>query len=178
MSPSKVLNFYYALAFAIGTVLSIFLAHWVETKDIGVRGAAVLNLSINVFFIMVLPLVLDWAERRYFKARFLLLEELAFTNPELATVLQEQCSRLAIPNLRLAIVHSANLELFSYGLWRNNPRLIVSDSFLTPEEQARIIPSIEAELARFATQDRTMIFLMFAALQEIIQLLILVRFPL
>jgi hypothetical protein len=176
MTPSKVLNFYYATTFSVGVVLSFLLAHLVKSNEIGVRGAAVLNLTINVFFIMILPMVLDWAESRYFKARFLLLEELAATNPEVAAVLREQCSRLAILNLRLAIVHSSDLELFSYGLWRTNPRLIVSDSFLSLAEQARVIPSIEAELVRFATQDKTMIFLMFAALQEILQLFLLARF--
>ncbi len=107
---------------------------------------------------MLLPLVLDWAERHYFKARFLALEEFAKTNPDLASVLEKQCKELAIPKLRLAVVESQTNELFSYGLWRINPRLILSRSLLNKESQIKMIPSIEAELSNFASQDRTLVF--------------------
>ena len=103
-----------------------------------------------------------------------MLEEVAQTNPELASILQEQCKRLAIPNLRLAIVQSPSIELFSYGLWRNNPRLVLSDSFLDVEQVNRMIPSIEAELIRFSNQDMPLMFLMFGIVQEMLLLVLLV----
>lgn len=173
MSPSRVLKLYYGTTFLIGLVLQIFLVHWISTKEIGIRSAAIITLSLNVLFIMLLPLVLDWAEMRYFKARFLGLEEIAQTNPSLAASLEEQCKRLSIPKLRLAIVESASEELFSYGLWRINPRLVLSQSILAQEDQIRMLPSIEAELARFASQDRTLVFLMFTVIQEIVQIVLL-----
>jgi hypothetical protein len=170
MSPSRVLKLYYVVSFALGILLTLFLSHCVSTKDIGPRGAAVIILSFNVFLIMILPLALDWAERRYFKARFLALEDMRKTSPELATVLEQQCKRFAIPKLRLAIIESPTDELFSYGLWRLNPRLILSNSLLTEEKRLSSIPSIEAELARFASQDLTLIFLMFVVIEEIAQI--------
>jgi Zn-dependent protease with chaperone function len=173
MSPSKVLKLYYGLSFIAGILLTFVLSHLVYTQDIGVRGAAVMTLCLNVLLVMLLPLVLDWAEQRYFKARFILMEEVASTNPELAALLKEQCQRLAIPNLRLAIVHSADRELFSYGLWRNNARLILSDAFLKSDEPKFMFPSIEAELTRFAAQDGTIVFLLFTAAQETLQLYLL-----
>jgi len=154
-------------------MLTVLLSHWVATKDVGPRGAAIMTACLNVLLIMLLPLVLDWAERKYFKARFIMLEEVARTNPELASILQSQCQRLAIPNLRLAIVQSASKELFSYGMWRNNPRLVVSDSFLDVDQVNRMVPSIEAELTRFANQDMPLIFLMFGIVQEILLLVLL-----
>jgi len=137
------------------------------------RGAAIITLSLNVLLIMILPLVLDWAESRYFKARFLGLAEIAKTNPDLASNLEEQCKRLAISKLRLAIVESPSDVLFSYGLWRLNPRLVLSDSMLNEEDQVRMLPSVEAELARFASQDRTLVFLMFTVVEEIFQIVLL-----
>lgn len=173
MSPSQILKLYYLASFLIGLVLAIFLAHWISTKEIGIRGAAIITVSLNVLLIMILPLVLDWAECRYFKARFLGLEEIAKTNPDLASSLEEQCKRLAIPKLRLAIIESSSDVLFSYGLWRLNPRLVLSASMLSKEVQIRTLPSIEAELARFAGQDKTLVFLMFTVVQMIFQVVLL-----
>jgi len=173
MHPSRVLKIYYASSFAAGVVLTLFLTHWVATKDVGPRGAAIITACLNVLLIMLLPLVLDWAERKYFKARFVVLEEVARTNPELASILQSQCQRLALPNLKLAIVESPSKELFSYGMWRNNPRLVVSDSFLNVEQVNRMIPSIEAELTRFANQDMPLIFLMFGIVEEMLLIVLL-----
>jgi Zn-dependent protease with chaperone function len=173
MHPSRVLKIYYAGSFTAGVILTFLLTHWVSTKDVGPRGAAIMTACLNVLLIMLLPLVLDWAERKYFKARFVMLEEVAKTNPELAAVLQEQCKRLAIPNLRLAIVHSSSEELFSYGLWRNNPRLVLSDSFLDIEQVNKMIPSIEAELIRFSNQDMPLVFLIFGIVQETLLFILL-----
>ena len=94
------------------------------------------------------------------------LEEVAKSNPELAQLLQSQCDKLALPNLKLAVIDNANSELFSYGLWGNSPRLIVSNQLLAEHSMEKeIAPSIETELTRFASQDHTLTFLMFAGFQ-------------
>jgi Zn-dependent protease with chaperone function len=173
MSPSRVLKLYYVASFVLGCLLTLVSAHWVSSKEIGMRGAAIIILSFNVLLIMLLPLVLDWAERRYFKARFMGLEDIAKTNPDLAVVLEEQCKRLAIAKLRLAIVESPANELFSYGLWRINPRLVLSHALLAEEHQVSMIPSIEAELVRFASQDMTVVFLMFTVAEELLQIVLI-----
>ncbi len=85
---------------------------------------------------MLLPMVLDWAERRYFKARFVALEDIAKTNPELALMIGEHCKKLSLPGLRLAVVDTTSDELFSYGLWRTNPRLIIPDALLTQSDKS------------------------------------------
>ena len=159
------LKIYYLVTFAIGTLMTIPVAHWVQIQEVGARGASIMALCWNVLFIMVLPLVMDWGERRYFKARFMALEEVAQTNPELANVISEQCKKLSIPGLRFAVVDTASDELFSYGLWRHNPRLVVPGNFLSAEPKTTLIPSVEAELSRFATQDHTFVFLFFTVVQ-------------
>ena len=172
--PSKVLRLYYLTTFLIGLGLTVPVAHAVRTDDVGARGAALLILSWNVIFVMILPHILDWAERRYFKARFLALEEVAKDNPELAEMLKVQCDKLALPGLKLAVVDNTDDVLFSYGLWRNNPRLFVSNEIFNKlTVQREIAPSIEAELTRFASQDHTLIFLMFAGFQLMAQNLLL-----
>ena len=87
LSPSKALKLYYLATFLIGAGLTVPLAHWVITDDVGIRGAALSILSINVLFIMIMPMVMDYFESRYFKARFIALEELAQDNPDLKAVL-------------------------------------------------------------------------------------------
>jgi Zn-dependent protease with chaperone function len=174
MHPAKVLRLYYTASFIAGIILAFLLAHWVAAGEIGARGAAVMTACLNVLLIMLLPLVLDFSERSYFKARFLMLEELAQTYPELAQILRDQCTKLKIANLKLAIVHSSSQELFSYGLWRNNPRLVVPDSLIAIDQVSRMIPSIEAELFRFSIQDRTVLFVIFAAVQELLLVFLLV----
>lgn len=171
MRPSRVLKIYYLTTFVIGTLLTMPVAHWVQTQELGGRGAAGMTLCWNVLFIMLLPLVLDWGERRYFKARFMALEEVAKTNPELASLVSEQCKKLNLPNLRFAIIDTAD-EMFSYGLWRNNPRLVVSGNLLS-EDNSKVIPSIEAELTRFTSQDHTFVFLAYTVVQlMLLQILI------
>jgi hypothetical protein len=169
-----VLKIYYLTTFLVGTLLTIPLAQLLQLQEVGARGAALMALCWNVLFIMVLPLVMDWAERRYFKARFMALEEVAKTNPELASFISDQCKKLSIPGLRFAVVDSSVDELFSYGLWRHNPRLVVPGSFLSAEGKTTVIPSVEAELSRFAHQDHTFIFLLFTIVQ--VMLIVLIRY--
>lgn len=176
MRPSRMLKLYYAVTFVTGLALTVPVAYWVKIGEIGARGSALLTLCWNVLFVMLLPLILDWAERRYYKARFLQIEELAKTNPELATVISEQCKKLSIPGLRFAIVDNAD-ELFSYGLWRSNPRIVVPGKMMTDDQISRIIPSVEAELSRFANQDHTLVFLLFTVIQCIVMQLIIAYAP-
>jgi hypothetical protein len=176
LSPSKALKLYYLATFVLGTILTFPLAHWVQGNDIGIRGAALLSLSANILFVMLLPLIMDFAESHYFKAKFLALEEIAKDNPELAGILEAQCQKLSLPGLKLAIVDGNNKdgdapqELFSYGLWRHNPRLFLNQKVLRQKEIVQLMaPSIEAELSRFAKHDHTIIFVCFAAFQIILQ---------
>ena len=169
MRPSRVLTVFYAATFVIGALITVPVSFAVSHHDIGARGAAIMTLSWNVLFTMILPLVLDWSERKYFKARFLELEEVASRNPELAAAITEQCERLSIQKLRLAVVDSSADEIFSYGLWGSNPRLVLPNALLSSEEKAVMLPSIEAELTRFRSQDNTIIFLMFTVVQILLQ---------
>jgi hypothetical protein len=169
VKPSRALAVYYAITFAVGVLLTLPISIFLNTHELGAKGAAVMTLTWNVLFIMILPLVLDWSERTHCKARFLNLEELKTTNPELAAAIMEQCQKLSIPSLRLAIVNQGADELFSYGLWGYNPRLILPNALLTDNEKTLLIPSIEAELTRFASQDHTMVFLLFTVVQIVIE---------
>jgi hypothetical protein len=58
-------------------------------------------------------------------------------------------------------------------LWRNNPRLIVSNTLLQESAGKTIAPSIEAELSRFASQDHTLVFFIFAGIQVMVQNLLI-----
>lgn len=169
MKPSQILTIYCALAFVVGVVLTIPTALWVNQNELGARGAAIMTLCWNVLFTMILPLVLDWCESRYSKVRFLELEEIAKTNPELAAAISEQCEKMAIPRLRLAVGDINSEETFSYGLWGYNPRLILPNTLLRSHEKSLLLPSIEAELTRFTSQDQTMIFLLFTIVQIVLQ---------
>jgi hypothetical protein len=171
--PSRILKIYYAVTLAVGIILTIPLAHWVQIQEVGVRGGIIMTLCWNVLFVMLLPMVMDWGERHYFKARFMQIEEIASSNPELAAVIKEQCQKLHIPGCRFAVVSSTNAELFSYGVWGRNPRLVVSESLLSPEEKSKIIPSIEAELNRFSRTEPTIVYVGFAFLQLAVQFLLL-----
>ncbi|SRR5581483_1184262 len=177
MSPTRILRLYYLTALIIGLVLTIPVSQLVKLTELGARGAFGLILCWNVLFLMILPLVLDWLERRYLRARFLAINEIAKDNPQLAEVIAKQCERLHIGGLKFAVVDTPSEELLSYGLWRSNPRLIVPDALLKPENQDKAIPSVEAELARFTRRDdSTVIFLMFAAIQAML-LVFLVWLP-
>ncbi len=171
MRASRILKIYYGVTFLIGLVLTVPLAYLVKIDEIGGKGAAVLILSWNALFVLLLPMILDWAESRYLQARFVAVEEVAKTNPELAQLISEQCEKLSIPGLRFAVVESetANDELFAYGLWRANPRLVVPGSVLANTEKSKLLPSVEAELNRFASQDHTLLFILFAIVQVIVQ---------
>ena len=167
MTPSKILNSYYLVTFAIGAVFTLPVAQWVFEKEIGLRGALGLILCWNVLFIMLLPLVLDWLEKRYLKARFVAIEEIAETNPELANAIRNQCEKLSIPGLKLAIIDSTSNELFSYGLWGSNARLMVPGKLLEGEVETEILPSIETELNRFTRRNHTVVYLIFAGFQAV-----------
>lgn len=176
MTPSRILRAYYLATFLLGVALTLLVTHFVAVKELGTRGAGGLILCWNVLFIMLLPLILDWAERRYLKARFMALEEVAKSNPELAEVLRSQCQKFSIPGLKLAVIDTKSDELFSYGLWGSNPRLMVPGYLLNKGNETKVIPSIEAELARITRRDHTVIFLMFAAVQVTLYAILLSLF--
>ena len=169
MGPSRILKIYYIATFAIGICFSVLLAAWSGTQDLGARGAAIVTLCWNVLFTMLLPLIMDWAESRYMRARFLSIEEIAKTNPELALAIDQRCRQLSLPGLRLAVVSSNADKVFSYGLWRHNPRLIISDDFVKEDQKTLAIPSVEKELAKFAKRDHTPVFLAFTVVQIVFQ---------
>lgn len=173
MRPSKVLRFYCAAACAIGVMLSLFVTVLVKQDEVGQNGALILTASWNVLMLMVLPMVLDWSERKYFNARFMQLEELAETNPELKAILDEQCQKLSLPGLRLAAVDTADGETFTYGLWRQNPRLIVPAAWLEKVDTSVIVPSIEVQLSRFAKRDVTIVFFVFFIVQVAVEQMML-----
>jgi hypothetical protein len=167
MRPSRVLKFYCAVAFLLGIALSVPMVMLMRAGEFTGHDAAILTLCWNTLFLMISPLLVDWSERKYFKARFVQLEELAATNPELKAALDEQCRKLHLPGLRLAAVDTPGTETFTYGLWRQNPRLVVPSSWLNAAETAEknILPSIEGELNRFASRDLSLVFLAFAVVQ-------------
>ncbi len=167
--PSRVLTIYCALTFAAGVALTVLVAFLQANGELGTRGGAIVTLCWNVLFILILPLVLDWSESKHFKARFLKLEEVAASNPELASVLSEQCEKHSLSKLRLAVVDTPSEEVFSYGLAGSNPRLVVSGTFFNEHEKSRMVPSIEAELSRVKAQGQTVIFLLFTVLQVALQ---------
>lgn len=166
MAPSRLLKIYYVATLLMGLIMTVPVAQWVRADELGHRGAFALILCWNVLCLMLLPLVIDWLEQRYLRARFVALQEIARDNPALAEVITKQCEALSINSLKFAVVDTPSEELVSYGLWRSNPRLIVPDAFLKPENQEKAIPSVEAELARFIKRDdNTVIFLIFAGFE-------------
>jgi hypothetical protein len=174
MRPARILKIYCATCFLIGVVSCVFLGVLVHEAQLGFKGAAVLTLCINVLLLMILPLVIDWSERKYFKARFVQLEELAETNPQLKALLDERCRRLALPGLRLAAVDTQGSELLIYGVWRQNPRLVLPARWLTDASaEQNIIPSIELQLNRFVKRDLTFLFFAFCAVQVVLEYLII-----
>jgi hypothetical protein len=169
MKPNKILRIYLGVSFAVGLLFSAAVAHMTQVGEIELHSGAVLPLCWNVFFMLILPLVLDWSEQKYLKARFLGLEEVAQGNPELKAYLDSQCEKLRVESIRVGVIDAPVEEPFSYGLWRYNPRLIVPKSILSSEETARAIPSIELELSKFARQNVTLSFFTFTIVQILAQ---------
>lgn len=172
MKPSKYLQVYVWSSALLGFMLTALTIVFLKRGEIGVGASLILPVCWNVLFMLILPLVLDWSEQKYLKARFLQLEEVAKDNPELKIYLEQQCRKMAVSNIKLAVVDSGGEETFSYGLLRYNPRLIVPSSLLNLAEKSKVIPSIENELNRFARQEVSLYFLGFIfaqiALQQIV----------
>ncbi len=165
MRPSRVVRVYLAVSLIIGFIASVPLAMSQHSNELSADSTLMLTLCLNVLLLMLSPIVLDWSERKYFKARFVQLQELAEMNPELKTLLEAQCEKLSLAGLRLAAVETANTETSIYGLFRQNPRLVVPTSWLSSGVPANVIPTIEGQLNRFATRDFSFYFLGFAVLQ-------------
>lgn len=172
MKPSRIMRLYLTASCLVGVLLTAATSILLKNSIIEMNAALILPLCWNVLFMLILPLVLDWSEQKYLKARFLQLEELAQDNPELKNYLDQQCEKLALAKIKIAVVDSPAHETFSYGLLRYNPRLIVSSSMLSDAEKAKAIPSIESELNRFAKQEVSLYFIAFTVLQVVVQQLL------
>lgn len=168
MNSNKILRIYLGATFVVGVLFSAAVAHLTQIGEIENHSGAVLPLCWNVLFMLILPLVLDWSEQKYLKARFLELEDIAKENPELKAYLDNQCAKLHVESIKLAVVDSTVDEPFSYGLWRYNPRLIVPKSALSAAEVTKAIPSIEVELSKFARQGVTLTYFTFTIVQTIL----------
>lgn len=170
MSPSRVLRIYLAVSLVVGLALCIPLALLIRVGELEANAGLFLCLSWNALFMLVLPLVMDWSESKYFQARFIALEDLALENPELKAYLEKECEKFSLASLKVAVANSPFDDTLSYGLWRQNPRLIIAKSVL--QDNQKLFPSIEVELARFARQDISLAFMGFAFVQLLCQVLI------
>lgn len=173
MKPSKILRVYLLTSGLIGLLLTCLTVYSLSHDEITPGAALILPVCWNVLLMLILPLVLDWSEQKYLKARFLQLEDVAKENPELKACLEQQCQKLAVSNIRVAVVDSQIDETFSYGLLRYNPRIIVPSSLLNLEDKTKAIPSIENELSRFARQEISLYFIGFIILQILLQQLLM-----
>lgn len=167
MRPAQVLKLYLLSTFLCGILLCLPVFALIKYGDIERDAGVLLIFCWNVLCLLIMPLVLDWSEQKYCKARFLAMEELAKENPELKTFLDTQCKKLAIETLRFAIADAGPSDILTYGLLKHNPRLIVPSSFLSDIDKTKTIPSIELSLNRFAKQRISLSFLGFAICQSI-----------
>lgn len=173
MIASKVLRNYYIVTFLLGIGLLLPVSFAVKINEVGMGGAFAVVLCFNVLCFLLLPLIMDWTERVYFKARFLALEEVAKESPQLAKAVSEQCEQLSIASVKFAVVDvhndvskdDKNAQLSSYGLWRSNPRLVVPNGLLDPENATNAAPSVLAELNRFSKNNSIPVFAAFAIIQ-------------
>lgn len=184
MIASKVLRNYYVVTFVLGIVLILPVAFALKINEVGIGGAFAVVLCFNALCFLLLPLIMDWTERVYFKARFLALEELAQESPQLAKAVSEQCQQLSLASVKFAVVEVNQSEheqdkdiqisnqLSSYGLWRSNPRVVVPNRLLDPENAINAAPSVLAELNRFSKNNSIPVFVSFAVMQGGILLLI------
>lgn len=168
MRPAQVLKFYLLGTFLCGLVLCLPVFALIAHGDIEREAGVLLIFCWNVLCLLVMPLILDWSEQKYCKARFLAMEELAKENPELKAFLDLQCEKLALETLRFAITDIGPGDILSYGLLKHNPRLIVPASFIADIDKTKTIPSIELELNRFAKQEISLYFLGFAVCQAVL----------
>ncbi|MBP7862876.1 hypothetical protein KA183_14415 [bacterium] len=177
MIASKVLRNYYIATFLLGVVMLLPMTIGLKTNDVGMKGAYAVILCFNVLCFLLLPLIMDWTERVYFKARFLALEEVAEKSPQLAKAVSEQCEQLSLNSVKFAVVEVAHGEpeqelgshekLTSYGLWRSNPRVVLTNRLLDPSN-LNAAPSVLAELNRFSKNNTIPVFMGFAAIQSIL----------
>lgn len=182
MIASKVLRNYYIATFLMGLVMLAPMAYGLKTNDVGMKGAYAVILCFNVLCFLLLPLIMDWTERVYFKARFLALEEVAEKSPQLAKAVSEQCEQLSLNSVKFAVVEVAHgdnanelenheKQLSSYGLWRSNPRVVLSQKLLDPANTSAA-PSVLAELNRFSKNNTIPVFMAFALVQSILLYLV------
>ncbi len=181
MIASKVLRNYYIATFLIGVVMLAPMAYGLKTNEVGMKGAYAVILCFNVLCFLLLPLIMDWTERVYFKARFLALEEVAEKSPQLAKAVSEQCEQLSLNSVKFAVVEAAhgetnndfesNEKLTSYGLWCTNPRVVLTNRLLDPSN-LNAAPSVLAELNRFSKNNTIPVFIAFAAAQSILLYLV------
>lgn len=181
MIASKVLRNYYIATFLLGIVMLLPMAVGLKTNDVGMKGAYAVILCFNVLCFLLLPLIMDWTERVYFKARFLALEEVAEKSPQLAKAVSEQCEQLSLNSVKFAVVEVAagdsehefaqDKQLSSYGLWRTNPRVVLTNRLLDPSN-LNAAPSVLAELNRFSKNNSIPVFIAFAAIQSILLYLV------
>lgn len=177
-TPALVLPVYFLLSFIIGLGFSILMFYLVHRHELGRGGASIITLCWNVFFVMILPLVLDWAEQKHFKAQFQDIDEVAKNSPELAGIVVDLCKKLSLPKPKLAFISSAQPDVFCYGLWGHNPRLVFSGAangeLVSSDMDIGLLKALlEAELIRLSSQDHTMIFFLFAVLQILFQQLLI-----
>src|SRR5579883_3087377 len=112
MKPSRILRVYLLTSGMIGLLLTVLTIYFLKSGEITPGAALILPVCWNVLLMLILPLVLDWSEQKYLKARFLQLEDVAKENPELKACLEQQCQKLAVSNIRLAVVDSQVDETF------------------------------------------------------------------
>ncbi|MEM1427022.1 MAG: M48 family metalloprotease, partial [Cyanobacteria bacterium P01_H01_bin.130] len=99
------------------------------------------------------PWLIDEALKWSCGGRSLRLLELNGQRPETGKILQRQCRRHKLPLPQLRFLPTPDPIIFSYGSWRSNARLVISQGALETLDDGELATLLTAELGHILTGD-------------------------
>ena len=99
------------------------------------------------------PWLLDEALTRLLQAKALRLLDLSGQRPEAGRLLQRQCRRHKLVTPQLYQLPTADPVLFSYGSWRSNARIVISQGLLDAVDDGELATLLGAELGHILNGD-------------------------
>lgn len=126
------------LAFVFGLI--ILAMQYTGQIDLGV--AAILTVVVNFILWFVSPIVSDFINRIFYKVRFLSEQELTAEHKEVFDIIKEVSTQYKFRFPKVGIIPDNNPTAFTYGSWRSNSRIILTQGifhFLNPQEIRAVV---------------------------------------
>ncbi len=153
LSFASSITLFLLLGIVLSLCLGLFLIVGNNNPTLGLIIALMITLGFNGLAFLISPMIMDQTQRWLYKTRWVTLAEIKRKSPETAELILKVCREHKIRYPRLGIIDDQNPTAFTYGSFRDQARLVVSEGLFTYLDDDEIATVYAHELGHIVHWD-------------------------